>query len=216
MFLSIFPQKDSPLGCATLKKSENVKIVGCRTNVNKVGVNPQVMKTTIESTTRIIMSTTVKIFSTKIRVPKPALRKSTPLPSVTSYDAYDNSTDMNVTTPNPQMGEADSVPVVTLTVALPSSFIFLGGCFLYVQYRRGRGFIYGCLNRRRRYQTSPPPSPANSTQSMASTVLNMSGENTLFQRAVGGGTSVSDTNSLQYELPIENLGPNSNAVYSVA
>ena len=71
---------------------------------------------------------------------------------------------------------ADSVPIINLTVAVPTSFMLLGGCFLYVQYRRGRGFIYGCLNRRQRYQTSPQPSPAHSTQ----TVVNLSDdENTL-------------------------------------
>ena len=114
------------------------------------------------------------------RLPRPTFRKSTSLPPITYYDRDDNSTEVNATTPNPQMGEAAvSVPVITVTVAVPTSFMFLGGCFLYAQYRRGRGLIYGCLNRRQRYQTSPPPSPAHSTQ----TVVNITDdeENTEYE-----------------------------------
>ena len=102
------------------------------------------------------------------------------------------------------------------TRTIRSSFMFLGGCFLYAQYRRGRGLIYGCLNRRQRYQISPPPSPAHSTQ----TVVNITDdeENTeyeLHHRNITTTTNL-DGASLENEVPIQNLGPNSSSVYSVA
>ena len=180
-----------------------------------------VTQTTTESTTRTIRSTTVWTFTTtkNTRLPTPTFKKSTSLPPITYYDRDDNSTEVNVTTPNPQMGEAAvSVPVITVTVAVPTSFMFLGGCFLYAQYRRGRGLIYGCLIRRQRYQTSPPPSPAHSTQ----TVVNISDheENTEYELHHRNITTTTTTNldgaSLENEVPVQNLGPNSSSVYSVA
>ena len=177
-----------------------------------------VTQSTTESTTRIITSTTVwTLTPTKnTRLLRPTFRKYTSLPPITYYDRDDNSTESNATTPNPQMGEAAvSVPVITVTVAVPTSFMFLGGCFLYVQYRRGRGFIYGCLNRRQRYQTSPPPSPAHSTQ----TVVNITDdeENTEYELHHRNITTTNlDGASLEHEVPIQNLGPNSSSVYSMA
>ena len=206
-FFGFFP-KDSPLGCVTLKKAENIKVVGCQRKGNKAGINVAVIQTTTESTTRTIRSTTVWTFTTtkNTRLPRPTFRKSTSLPPITYYDRDDNSTEVNATTPNPQMGEAAvSVPVM-----------FLGGCILYAQYRRGRGLIYGCLNRRQRYQTSPPPSPAHSTQ----TVVNITDdeENTeyeLHHRNITTTTNL-DGASLENEVSIQNLEPNSSSVYSVA
>ena len=216
-FFGFFP-KDSPLGCVTLKKVENIKVVGCQRKGNKAGINVAVTQTTTESTTRTIRSTTVWTFTTtkNTRLPRPTFRKSTSLPPITYYDRDDNSTEVNATTPNPQMGEAAvSVPVITVTVAVPTSFMFLGGCFLYAKYRRGRGLIYGCLNRRQRYQTSPPPSPAHSTQ----TVVNITDdeENKEYELHHRNITTTNlDGASLENEVHIQNLGPNSSSVYSVA
>ena len=221
LFFGFIPQ-DSPLGCVTLKKAENIKVLGCQRKGNKAGINVAVTQTTTESTTRTIRSTTMWTFTTTklTRSPRPTFRKSTCLPPITYYDRDDNSTEVNATTPNPQMGEAAvSVPVITVTVAVPTSFMFLRGCFLSTQYRRGRGLIYGCLNRRQRYQTSPPPPLAHSTQ----TVVNISDdeENTEYKLHHRNMTTTTTTTnldgaSLEHELPIQNLGPNSSSVYTVA
>ena len=125
-FFGFFP-KDSPLGCVTLKKAENIKVVGCQRKGNKAGINVAVTQTTTQSTTRTIRSTTVWTFTTtkNTRLPRPTFRKSTSLHPITYYDRDDNSTEVNATTPNPQMGEAAvSVPVITVTVAVPTLFMF--------------------------------------------------------------------------------------------
>ena len=77
--------------------------------------------------------------------------------------------------------------------------------------------IYSCLNRRQRYQTSPPPSPAHSTQTVVNITDNE--ENTeyeLHHRNITTTTTNLDGASLEDEVPIQNLGPNSSSVYSVA
>ena len=71
------------------------------------------------------------------------------------------------------------------------------------------------MNRRQRYQTSPPPSPAHSTQ----TVVNITDdeENTEYELHHRNITTTNlDGASLEHEVPIQNLGPNSSSVYSVA
>ena len=113
------------MGCATLKNTGKIQIVGCD---NKIGY-----------ATRTPSSTTPKM---KYRRPK--FSKLTPLPEA------DNSTDFNSTTDNPSENESADTTVITVSLVVPASFLILGGSLIYVQYRWGVGLRCGSIPYRRR------------------------------------------------------------------
>ena len=207
-----------------------MKVLGCRRNVNRISVKVVTTitsSTTILSTRRRITTTTDAPSRSKIR--NPLVEKVTHGSTTSPLHRGNNSTVFNTTTVDPDselQEEGLSVPVITLSVALLSSFLIMGGCFMYVQYRRGRGLCFGCFRRRLRPRRSPPPtqcpSPTQSTHSIklrshtnrSAGNTSEDGENTLFCRNIGANNvNYEVDNALDVEVnTVENIGPQGNVV----
>ena len=113
------------MGCATLRNTGKIQIVGCDT---KRGYATRSSSTT----------------TPKLNYRRPKLGRLTPSPR------DDNSTEFNSTTVNPSETESADTTVITVSVMVPASFVLLGGSLIYLQYRWGGGLRCGCIPYRRR------------------------------------------------------------------